>query len=275
MNRLAALLTVHNRREKTLAALERLFMQEKLPAGLELNVYLVDDASSDGTPQAIAKHFPQVRLIRGTGDLFWCGGMRLAFCEAMQQGFNHYLWLNDDTALFPDALSNLLDASVRLGRENIVVGSTHDPETHQLTYGGVTRLHRSRRLHFTPITPGEIPLPVETMNGNCVLIPQAVVQKVGNLDPAFTHGMGDFDYGLRARKLGIGIYIAPGYYGDCLRNPPVERNLPFVSRWRKLLSPHGLPPREWAVFARRYAGRFWFVFWMSPYLRYILGNGRG
>ena len=70
----------------------------------------------------------------------------------MQQGFNHYLWLNDDTALFPDALSNLLDASVRLGRENIVVGSTHDPETHQLTYGGVTRLHRSRRLHSVSYT---------------------------------------------------------------------------------------------------------------------------
>ncbi len=277
MIRLAALLTVHNRKEKTLATLDRLFAQEKLPAGLELTVYLVDDGSSDGTLQAIAKCFPLVRLIQGTGNLFWCGGMHLAFGEAMQQGFDYYLWLNNDTTLFSDALSKLLDASVRLGADNIIVGSTHDPETHQHTYGGVTRLRRLRRLHFTPIPPGKIPLPVETMNGNCVLIPQTVAQKVGNLDSAFTHGLGDFDYGLRARKLGIGIYIAPEYHGDCRRNPPMDRKLPFVSRWKKLLSLHGLPPREWAVFAQRYAGRFWFVFWASPYIRFFTQeiSGRG
>ena len=36
MTRLAALLTVHNRREKTLTALKALFEQKELPAGREI-----------------------------------------------------------------------------------------------------------------------------------------------------------------------------------------------------------------------------------------------
>jgi len=264
---LAILITCYNRKAKTLDALRNLFEQQGLPAGVEIKVYLVDDGSSDGTSAAVAKHYPMVELLYGTGSLYWNGGMRLAFSEALKEDYDFYLWLNDDTDLFPAALAQLFETSNRLDDKAIIVASTQDPHTGQLTYGGVKRLYRWRPLKFTVVAPEENPIPVETMNGNCVLIPQAVAQKVGNLDPAFTHGMGDFDYGLRARKLGVDVYVAPGYYGHCQRNPLEIQKLSLGERWRKIHSPHGLPPREWAVFAKRYAGHFWFVFWISPYLR--------
>lgn len=267
MSTLAVLLTSYNRKAKTLACLKSLFLQIDLPADLQFQVFLVNDGSTDGTAEAVAEQFPSVKILQGTGHLYWNGGMRLAFGEALRQGYDHYLWLNDDTTLFPIAVGQLLGIAARLGNNATIVASTQDPFTGQLTYGGVRRLHRWRPLKFTMVAPGENPVPVETMNGNCVLIPRAVTQKVGNLDPTFTHGMGDFDYGLRARKLGVDVYVAPGYYGYCQRNPLETQKLPLGERWRKVFSPHGLPPREWAVFAKRYAGPFWFVFWISPYLR--------
>ena len=267
MIRIAALLTAHNRKIKTLAALEALYGQVGLLTNTQLDIYLVDDGSIDHTSAAVAECFPQARLLQGPGKLYWNGGMRLAFGEALKHGYDHYLWLNDDTTLFSLAVGQLLGIAARLGDNAIIVASTQDPFTGQLTYGGVRRLHRWRPLKFTMIAPEDNPVPVETMNGNCVLIPQAVAQKVGNLDPAFTHGMGDFDYGLRAHKLGVDVYVAPGYYGYCQRNPSEIQKLSMGERWRKVFSPHGLPPREWAVFAKRYAGPFWFVFWISPYLR--------
>src|SRR5207302_2516035 len=60
-----------NRGELTLACLRSLFEQRR--AGIELHAYVVDDASSDGTPDAIKSEFPFVDLISGNGQLFWNG----------------------------------------------------------------------------------------------------------------------------------------------------------------------------------------------------------
>jgi GT2 family glycosyltransferase len=267
---IAVLLTVHDRKSKTLASLSSLFAQS--PPGISGNmaVYMVDDGCTDGTPEAVGDKFPQVTILTGTGHLYWAGGMRMAFETAMSHGFDYYLWLNDDTILFPDALVNLLQESAKFNNNVVMVGSTKDPQTGVHTYGGVIRLHRWRPLKFTLVAPKEIPVEVETLNGNCVLVPQVVAQKVGNLDPAFTHAIGDFDYGLRARRLGFGIYLAPGYHGYCPSNLSDDKELSFRSRWKKMFSPHGLPPKEWAVFARRYAGIFWPAFWIFPYLKRLL-----
>ena len=76
---IAVLLTCFNRRAKTLAALEALFKQDGAGTTFALNVFLVDDGSSDGTGDAVRGAFPQVHVIDGTGDLYWNGGMRRAF----------------------------------------------------------------------------------------------------------------------------------------------------------------------------------------------------
>src|SRR5215203_4845952 len=105
--RVAALITCHNRREKTLLCLSALFDQDML-SKTTLEVYLVDDGSTDGTAEAVQAAYPEVKVWRGDGSLFWNGGMRLAFAEAMKVGYDYYLWLNDDTLLDDHAISSLL-----------------------------------------------------------------------------------------------------------------------------------------------------------------------
>ena len=74
MKHIAVLMTVYNRREKTLKCLRNLFNQ-RIPTDFSLDVYLTNDGCKDGTPEALRSEFPQVRIIEGDGSLFWNRGM--------------------------------------------------------------------------------------------------------------------------------------------------------------------------------------------------------
>lgn len=272
--KLAVLITCHNRRDTTLACLQKLEQQD-----VNIDVYLVDDGCSDGTSDAVKQKYPAVKILKGNGNLFWVGGMQLAFAAALKEGYDYYLWLNDDTLLDPNALTKLLSNHYYLTRQghpdSIIVGSTRDPLTGKATYGGAMRSKRwySNKYEFVEPT-GELQ-ECDTMFGNCVLIPDSVAQKVGNLDSAFIHTLGDIDYGLRARKLGCSVWIAPGYIGTCSKNSVsgswVDTKLPVHKRLMKLLQPKGYPIKAWTVFTKRHSGPFWFIYWLLPYLRAVVG----
>lgn len=269
-------MTCHNRREKTLYCLEKLFKQV-LKLEVSIQVYLLDDGSTDGTTEAVLAIYPEVKIFKGNGRLFWNGGMRFVFSEAFNTGYDYYLWLNDDTMLECDALQNLLATHHFLAKQDkpnsIVVGSTRDLVTGELTYGGVVRSSFWHPLKFKLVKPNEMLQMSVTMNGNCVLIPHVVAKNVGTLDDAFTHAMGDYDYGLRAEKLGCLVWVAPGYAGTCSRNFSdkswTDPKLPFCEQLKKLGQPKELPLLEWKIFAKRHAGMFWFVYWLFPYMRIV------
>jgi GT2 family glycosyltransferase len=272
--RIAAVMTVHNRKAMTLECLGALHTQQ-VPGGT-LDVFVVDDGSTDGTTEAVTRHHPEVRLIRGDGQLYWNGGMRRALAEAMAGDYDYYLWMNDDTKLDDGVVGLLLRTEQQL-REGgcgpvIVVGTTRHPETGEITYGGQVRPFRWRRLRWMQVQPRSVPRRCETMNGNTVLVPRAVVQRIGNIDPAYVHQMGDLDYGLRASAAGCEVWIAPGTVGLCASHP-VRRTdqQPLREELVRLWSVKELAPKPWLVFTHRWAGRLWFLYWLSPYLRRALG----
>lgn len=272
--KLAVLITCYNRRDTTLACIQALYQQDAI-----FDVFLVDDGSSDGTASAVKSHYPDINIIKGDGNLFWVGGMRLAFAEALKYNYDYYLWLNDDTLLEDNALSNLLNAHQTLTQRgyphSIVVGSVKDPVTGEHTYGGRVRSQGWFSNTFKPVKPGKEPKECDTMQGNIVLIPNLVAEKVGNLDAAFIHTMGDLDYGLRARKLNCYVWVAPDYVGICSRNSVrgswADTNLPLTERLQKVFQTKAFPIRAWTVFTRRHSGSFWFIFWTFPYLRALVG----
>jgi GT2 family glycosyltransferase len=269
--RIAVLLTCHDRLERTTACLTSL-RKQGARSEATIEVMLVDAGSSDGTADTVSKRFPEVTVLRRGPELFWNGGMRVALAHAYESDPDLYLWLNDDVELDPAALATLLathdDLLATRVAPCIVVGSTRDPESGVLTYGGVVRPDRRRPLHYERVEPSEQPLQVETMNGNCVLIPRDVVARIGNLAAAYTHGMGDYDYGHRATRAGAEVWIAPGTIGTCSRNPARRPAESFEEHRRRATSPTGgLPPAEWLTFARRWAGPLWPVYAASPYLR--------
>jgi GT2 family glycosyltransferase len=268
-------MTSFNRRETTLAALQTLAGQRGLEEHF-VAIFLVDDASTDGTGAAVRERFPAVELIAGDGTLFWNRGMHKAFAAALQVGFDAYIWFNDDTLLTPDALSRLLTCMIE-AESAIIVGSTQDPSTGKHTYGGMRRVERGLKVEFIAQPPDAAhPVRCDTMNGNCTLIPAAVAERLGNLDDRFHHQLGDVDYGLRATQAGIPILIAPGYFGFCSDNPQTgtwrDRSSSLAKRWKNLMSPKGAPPREWLRYTFRHFGWRAPLYAISPYLKVFFGR---
>ncbi|MBH8573002.1 glycosyltransferase family 2 protein [Nostocaceae cyanobacterium CENA369] len=271
---LAVIMTCHNRRDTTIACLQALYQQKN-----QFDVYLTDDGSFDGTAEAVKAQYPEVKIIQGNGNLFWVGGMHLAFGEAIKNQYDYYLWLNDDTFLEANALNKLLHIYQNLSEEgypnSIVVGSTKDPITGKATYGGALKSKKWYSNKFEFLEPSSVVQKCDAMYGNCVLIPKSVVAKVGNIDTAFVHSLGDLDYALRAHKLGCQIWIAPGYIGTCsknsIRNSWVDTNLNILERWKKVLHIKGFPLKSWTVFCSRHSGPFWIFYWFLPYIRATIG----
>lgn len=109
------------------------------------------------------------------------------------------------------------------------------------------------------ITPNGKLQECEKFNGNCVLIPQCVFKKVGNLDWTYRHAIGDIDYGYRVRKAGFKNYVATGYLGICESNPKLpawaRKEIPFIRRIKNLYSPLGYAePIPFFLFEKRHIG---------------------
>jgi len=102
--------------------------------------------------------------------------------------------------------------------------------------------------------------------------------RVDVFDGSFAHAAADFDYGLRARKGGFPIVVAPIAVGTCTRGGPDgtwhDRSLPVGRRWRLVFSRKGLPPRSHARYLRRHGGRAWPLWWISPYVKFALSSLR-
>ena len=73
--KIAVLMACHNRVQLTLKCLNHLYEQNGLGKDFCFQVFLVDDASTDGTSIEIAKHFPKVNITKGNGELYWNRGM--------------------------------------------------------------------------------------------------------------------------------------------------------------------------------------------------------
>lgn len=277
MQLIVALMACHNRREKTLAAITCYFACDLLP-GFSRKLVMVDDGSIDGTAEAVHAAFPDVLIIAGDGTLFWNRGMLRAWQHALPLQPGYVLWLNDDTLLYPHALVRLLETDARMrvdaGQPGIAVGSTEN-DRGELSYGGSVPSARLNRLNMRKLVPGAAPQPAMTLNGNCVLVPQEVFNKIGLLDEIFEHAMGDHDYGFRAHKAGIPVWVMPDFAGRCNADHSIEgsfndRSLPLRVRWKKIMSPRGLPPHSWQVLCRRHAGVLWPLVWAWPYGKLIL-----
>ena len=271
------LLTCFNRKAKTLRCLENLKGQ-KLPDSVQITVVLVDDGSADGTSEAVSQAYADVVLVRGEGNLYWNQGMRLAWKTALaRQDFDYFLLLNDDTELFFDAVARLIEVECGVkketGKTGIIVGSTMDPITKHLTYGGNNRLRGllGKGFRFGRVAPGDKPKVCDTFNANCTLIDNEVVNDIGILSDEFTHGMGDFDYGLRAKEKGYLCWIVPGYVGTCATNDTsntwLDPSIPFAQRGKLQKSPKGIPTDEWLYFVKRHAGIMWVLAWLQLNVR--------
>lgn len=268
MIKVLGLMTCYNRKEKTVRALNNLIRGN---SKVSFSFMVADDGSTDGTFHELQK-IPNVTVLRGNGNLFYSGGMRLAIGEAkkIKETYDYCLLFNDDVDFRESAIEELCDKDSSV----IWVGPTSD-EKGELSYGGVVQTSKWRPKTQIVMADSQDGRECDTFNANCVLIPWEIFTSLDNIDAVYTHSMGDFDYGFSAKRKGYVIKVSDTFVGQCPDNPVSvswrNTELSRKERIRKKESPKGLPAKEWFHYLKKNYHVFTAIVYSAiPYFRIIL-----
>lgn len=252
MTTIAALITCFNRKDKTLRCIHEI-KSSKTEENIQVDIYVVDGGSEDGTVEAIQTIFPEVKIEQHKG-LFWAGGMRTAWSMACKNKIKYdFFWLiNDDTTPFNDCLQNLLSsdeyAQKQYGKSGIYVGATRDVKSGKMTYGGEIE----GKGH---ILPNGTYQEIELGNANIMLVSREVFLAIGSFCKDYTHGIADYDYTLRAVRAGYPVLLLPSFCGCCENDHPrtwSSQQVSLKERIKYLYSPKGLAYREYMLYVKRF-----------------------
>lgn len=228
---LYVVIPVFNRWAFTQACLHSLRQQTEQ----SFRVIVVDDGSTDGTAQALAREFPEVEVLHGNGQLFWTAGVNMGIRQALAHGATHVLTMNNDVVVTPTFLENMLLWARRQPRA--VLGALElDATTRQPIYGGERfswLTHRSAfLLQQLPAEEHKGLHPVTYLPGRGLLIPAEVLRTIGLFDERrLPHYLADYDYTSVARRHGFPVYIN---YDAHLLTYPDESGQELTRRQRSL-----------------------------------------
>ena len=284
--KIAVLLTVYNRIEKTVCCLNSLFRGLDESVDISFDIFITDDGSTDGTEEEIKRLFPQdkIYLLKGNGKLFWNGGMINSWKAALDKGgYDGYLWLNNDAEIFPNLWNELKEADryskSQFGQGGIYVGSTCNKEKTKITYGGFNFISKWSLTDEFVIPDGTF-RPCQCAHGNITYVSQDVVDKQGILYDKYIHGGSDHDYTYRAYKRGLPLFVLRTFVGICENDHDTDGEqvkfyrMNLRDRIRYLNSPGGYNLKNALLFQRRaFPYRYPFV-WLMGYLKAFFPKGR-
>ncbi|WP_234990287.1 glycosyltransferase family 2 protein [Roseivivax lentus] len=210
----------YNTKDMTLECIRSILTETK--CGFELIVY--DNASSDGSAQAIADEFPETKLIASEVNHGFAKANNIA---AGQVSGKYLLLLNPDTVVLNGAIDKLVSFAGSRPEARIWGGRTlYGDQSLNPTncWGrmtlwsvtcqafGLTSLFRDSAL-FNPEGYGGWPRDteraVDIVSGCLFLIERDLWNQLGGFDPAFTMYGEEADLCLRARAIGAHPRITP------------------------------------------------------------------
>ncbi|GGF01614.1 glycosyltransferase family 2 protein [Hymenobacter cavernae] len=196
---------------------------------------VVDDGSTDGTDKMLATEFPEVEVVTGDGNLFWTAGVNAGIRRALDLGATRIMTLNNDLVTDPDFVAQMLAASDQ--NPTAVLGALElDIATGKPIYGGEILDFRTntRRDLLDELKPEQYQglHPVTYLPGRGLLIPKAVIDKIGLFDEKrLPHYLADFDYTSVARRAGFPVYCN---YDARLSTYPDESGQTLTRKHRSL-----------------------------------------
>jgi GT2 family glycosyltransferase len=202
--RVGVVVVTHNGLEETRVCLSSL-EQTRYPA---VRFVVVDNASKDGTPEAVRREFPAVELLPQSENLGFTGGNNIGIRWCLDHECDAVLMLNNDTRVEPDFLQHMAphaaeDAVVAPG-----IRSLDRPE-HTVTDIEWFDWRRGIARSQPPAGLVDAGLPSRIASGCCLLIPRAVFDKIGLLDENFFLYYEDVDFVVRSQLAGFALIHEP------------------------------------------------------------------
>lgn len=258
---LSILIVSYNTRDMTLACLASVYEQTR---DVAFEVVVVDNASTDGSPDAIAEQFSQAKLIRPAKNLGFAGGNNLAAEHATGR---FLLLLNPDTLVLDRAIDKLQafaesrkDAAIFGGRTYFPDGSLNPkscwrrptPWSACCTSLGLSRMFPRSAL-FASESYGpwrrDTVREVDIVSGCFLLIRRDVWNDLGGFDTGFFMYGEEADLCWRALKAGHRCLICPDarivHYGGASEKVRADKMVRLFCAKKRLFWKH------WGATARR------------------------
>ena len=198
-------------------------------AALDVSVWVVDNASTDGSPEMVAAEFPQANLIASRQNPGFAVANNRALREiARSQPVSPaYLWfLNPDTELRPGATQALVECLEKKPRAGVVGprllygdgsfqhGAFRFPGLAQLAY---ELFPPTSRFYDTAINgryprrryERGVPFPVDHPLGASMMVRKAAIDQVGVMDEGYRMYCEEIDWCWRMRRAGWRAFCVP------------------------------------------------------------------
>lgn len=210
-----------NVRERLVACLSSLAAQE----GVRSEVFVVDNASADGSAQMVQEKFSNVRLTANTQNV----GFARANNQVLEEtSGRHILLLNPDTVLPADALAKTvryLDAHSDVGVLGCAIRHTdgtlqrsvlHFPTFWSqamvlLKVQAFTQKPKPLKKYYALDFDYEKEADVDQIMGSFFAVRRAVFDEIGTLDDGFFLWFEEVDFCKRARKAGWAVHYTPSF----------------------------------------------------------------
>jgi GT2 family glycosyltransferase len=217
----------HDTRDITLGCLESVLGAGGESADVRCTV--VDNASSDGTAEAIRDRFPQVRVIRNEDNL----GYGTACNQGLRGGEGEYvLILNSDIVARPGAIAGLAGYLAASPEHSAAGGRLVDPGTDHVQVGHNVRafprfapqlaqmLGLERRWPRNPLSRRYLMLDldysrtqdVDQPAGSCLCCRRSDFEAIGGFDEGFFYWYEDVDLARRLRDRGRVAYVCDAVF---------------------------------------------------------------
>ncbi|MDP2400847.1 MAG: glycosyltransferase family 2 protein, partial [Actinomycetota bacterium] len=181
---------------------------------------IVDDGSTDGTAEHLAREFPEVTVLHGDGGLWWTGATALGIEWALERcnEDDFILALNNDTTVDPDYIERLLEVASRFDNRALVGSVAVDnrdrdtivdggPHVNWVTAKGGS-LHSGESL-TSVCSQGVTTAEPDLLPGRGTLIPVRCIREIGNFDATrLPHYGADYEFSARARRAGYQLVMS-------------------------------------------------------------------
>ena len=226
---------------------------------LSFMIYVVDNASRDGSAAMVAEMFPQVTLIRNANPQGFAANHNQVLRRAKGR---YYVLLNDDMLLIDNAFHQMvrfMDVHAEVGAVGCKL-LKQDGTTQRSAWVGfpspralfIDLFYLSRlfpglgsiRKSEVVIRDSTHPIEVDHLSGACLLVRQQVLQQVGLLDESFFMYLEETDWCYRIRRHGWKIYWMPKakmlHYGQQSVGGDLRRFIPMrYHNYCKFCRKHG------------------------------------
>lgn len=181
-----------------------------------LDVWVVDNGSSDGSVETILARFPVAKLIANPTNLGFSGGINLGIRSALDGGADYVFLLNNDTIIAPDAIGWLRQAMQRDANAGVSVPKiVYYANPDRIWSAGARWMAFPPRVKLIgygrPSTDSQYdrPYSLDYVTGCALLVSRRTFEAVGLFDELFFMYQEDYDFSRRVRLAGLDMLYEP------------------------------------------------------------------